>query len=156
MFIYRRKMSWGNVTTPNIHPRRTAREGVLEALFAHQFSDDEPSLVLRRVVGTNPARKKSSDFIALLFHCVLDHVDWADELIKTHLQNWEFDRVAQVDRVLLRMGICEIFFIDDVPPKVSISEMVEISKIYSTDESPGFINGILDAVYKDYQKQEKT
>jgi N utilization substance protein B len=125
-------------------------------LFAHQFSDDEPALVLRRVVDTNPARKKSSDFIALLFHCVLDHVDWADELIKTHLQNWEFDRVAQVDRVLLRMGICEIFFIDEVPPKVSISEMVEISKIYSTDDSPGFINGILDAVYKDYQKQEKT
>ncbi|SVA00489.1 uncharacterized protein METZ01_LOCUS53343 [marine metagenome] len=128
----------------------------MEALFAHQFSDDEPALVLRRVVDTNPARKKSSDFIALLFHCVLDHVDWADELIKTHLQNWEFDRVAQVDRVLLRMGICEIFFIDEVPPKVSISEMVEISKIYSTDDSPGFINGILDAVYKDYQKQEKT
>jgi N utilization substance protein B len=149
-------MSWGNVTTPNIHPRRIAREGVLEGLFAHQFSDDEPALVLRRVVDTNPARKKSSDFIALLFHCVLDHVDWADEQIKTHLQNWEFDRVAQVDRVLLRMGICEIFFIDDVPPKVSISEMVEISKIYSTDDSPGFINGILDAVYKDYQKQEKT
>jgi N utilization substance protein B len=149
-------MSWGNVTTPNIHPRRIAREGVLEGLFAHQFSDDEPALVLRRVVDTNPARKKSSDFIALLFHCVLDHVDWADEQIKTHLQNWEFDRVAQVDRVLLRMGICEIFFIDEVPPKVSISEMVEISKIYSTDESPGFINGILDAVYKDYQKQEKT
>ena len=149
-------MSWGNVTTPNIHSRRIAREGGLEALFAHQFSDDEPALVLRRVVDTNPARKKSSDFIALLFHCVLDHVDWADEQIKTHLQNWEFDRVAQVDRVLLRMGICEIFFIDEVPPKVSISEMVEISKIYSTDDSPGFINGILDAVYKDYQKQEKT
>ena len=74
MFIYRRKMSWGNVTTPNIHPRRIAREGVLEALFAHQFSDDEPALVLRRVVDTNPARKKSSDFIALLFHCVLYHV----------------------------------------------------------------------------------
>ena len=155
MFIYR-KMLWENVTTPNIHPRRIAREGVLEALFAHQFSDDEPALILKRIVGINPARKKSSDFIALLFHCVLDHLDWADELIKTHLQNWEFDRVAQVDRVLLRMGICEIFFIDEVPPKVSISEMVEISKIYSTDESPGFINGILDAVYKDYQKQEKN
>jgi len=128
----------------------------LEALFAHQFSDDEPALILKRIVGINPARKKSSDFIALLFHCVLDHLDWADELIKTHLQNWEFDRVAQVDRVLLRMGICEIFFIDEVPPKVSISEMVEISKIYSTDESPGFINGILDAVYKSYQNQEKN
>ena len=149
-------MSWGNVTIPSIHPRRVARESVLEALFAHQFSDDEPNLVLSRVLDIDPLREKSSDFIALLFYCVIDHVDWADKLIKTHLQNWEFDRVAQVDRVLLRMGICEIFFIEDIPPKVSISEMVEISKIYSSDESPGFINGILDAVYKDYQKQQKN
>ena len=72
------------------------------------------------------------------------------------MQNWEFDRVAQIDRLLLRMGICEIFFVEEIPPKVSISEMVEISKIYSTDESPGFINGVLDAVYKDYQKEEKN
>ena len=70
------------------------------------------------------------------------------------MQNWEFERVAQVDRLLLRMGICEIFFLEEIPPKVSISEMVEISKIYSTDESPSFINGILDSVYKDFQKKE--
>ena len=100
--------------------------------------------------------KKNEDFISTLFHCVLDHVDWADDLIKSHLQNWEFNRVAQVDKVLLRMGICEIFYLDDIPPKVSISEMVEISKVYSTDESSGFINGILDAVYKDYQQQENN
>ena len=81
---------------------------------------------------------------------------WADELIKTHLQNWEFDRVAKVDRVLLRMGICEIYFIKEVPSKVSITEMVEIAKVYSTDESPSFINGILDAVYMDYQKKGKA
>ena len=60
-----------------------------------------------------------------------------------------------MDKVLLRMGICEIYFLDDIPPKVSISEMVEISKVYSTDESPVFINGILDTVYKDFQKKEK-
>jgi N utilization substance protein B len=77
-------------------------------------------------------------------------------MIKKHLQNWEFDRVAQVDRVLLRMGICEIFFMDDIPPKVTISEMVEIAKVYSTEESSGFINGILDAVFKEFQKQEKN
>ena len=68
-----------------------------------------------------------------------------------HLQNWDFNRVAQVDQVLLRMGVCEIFFMDDIPPKVTITEMVEIAKIYSTEESSGFINGILDSVFKDYQ-----
>ena len=138
----------------NLHPRRNAREGVLEALFAQEYSEEKPKLVLDRVLDSNPNRKKSSEFIEILFFCVIDNVSWADDLIKLHLQNWEFNRVAQVDRLLLRMGICEIFFIEEVPPKVSISEMVEISKVYSTDESPSFINGILDAVYKDFQKKE--
>ena len=138
----------------NLHPRRNAREGVLEALFAQEYSEEKPKLVLDRVLNSNPNRKKNSEFIEILFFCVIDNVGWADDLIKLHLQNWEFSRVAQVDRLLLRMGICEIFFIEEVPPKVSISEMVEISKVYSTDESPSFINGILDAVYKDFQKKE--
>jgi N utilization substance protein B len=142
--------------TSNLHPRRYARERVLKALFAQGFSDDDPSHVLKQIMGPSPDRKKNLEFISLLYNSVLDNINWADELIKTHLQNWEFDRVAQVDKVLLRMGICEIFFIDDVPPKVSISEMVEISKVYSSDESPRFINGILDAVYKEYQNQEKN
>jgi len=86
---------------------------------------------------------------------VLKNIKWSEDIIKSHLENWEIDRVAQIDRILLKMGICEIHFIDDIPPKVTISEMVEISKIYSTDESPIFINGILDAVYKNYQKQIK-
>jgi len=138
----------------NLHPRRNAREGVLEALFAQEYSEEKPKLVLDRILDSNPNRKKSSEFIEVLFFCVLENVNWADDQIKVHLQNWEFSRVAQIDRLLLRMGICEIFFIEEVPPKVSISEMVEISKVYSTDESPSFINGILDAVYKDFQKKE--
>ncbi|MGY8781769.1 MAG: transcription antitermination factor NusB [Fidelibacterota bacterium] len=139
-----------------VHSRRTAREGVLEALFSHQFSDTERKVTIDRVLENAPDRKDNLDFITLLFNSVLDNVKWADELIKTHLQNWEFDRVAKVDRVLLRMGICEIYFIKEVPSKVSITEMVEIAKVYSTDESPSFINGILDAVYKDYQKKGKA
>ena len=154
MSIYQRRMSWANEIMSNLHPRRNAREGVLEALFAQQFSEEKPEMVLDRILESNPKRMNNSDFIHLLFFCVMENVNWADDLIRSHLQNWEFDRVAQVDRLLLRMGICEIFFIDEIPPKVSISEMVEISKVYSTDESPNFINGILDAVYKDYQEKE--
>ena len=144
------------MTNSKIHPRRDAREGVLQALYAQQFSDDEPAIVLKRIMALYPEKKKNSKFISSLFQCVLDHVDWANDMIKSHLQNWEFDRVAQIDRVLLRMGICEIFYMDDIPPKVSISEMVEISKVYSTEESSGFINGILDAIYKEFQQKQKN
>lgn len=139
-----------------IHPRRVARESVLQALYAQQFSEDEPAIVLNRIMTLYPEKKKNFKFILSLFQCVLDHVDWANDMIKSHLQNWEFDRVAQIDRVLLRMGICEIFYMDDIPPKVSISEMVEIAKVYSTEESSGFINGILDVVYKEFQQKNKN
>ena len=80
-------------------------------------------------------------------------IDIVEDLAEHH--DWEFDRIAQIDRILIKMGICEIFYIEEIPPKVSITEMVEIAKIYSTDDSPVFINGILDAIYKEYQKKEE-
>ena len=140
------------MTTINLHPRRAARQCVLKALFAYQFSKNE---TIDQLVSENPELKDNNDFIRSLFDIVLDHVKLTEDIIKSHLENWEIDRVALIDKILLKMGICEIYFIDDIPPKVTISEMVEIAKIYSTDESPVFINGILDAVFKNYIKENK-
>ena len=135
------------------HPRRDAREGAMQALFASQFSDESPPKILARFLDSFIKNRENVCFIEELYHCVIKHSKWADDLIKIHLQNWDFNRVAQVDQVLLRMGVCEIFFIDDITPKVTITEMVEIAKIYSTEESSGFINGVLDSVFKDYQQK---
>ena len=143
------------MTMVNLHPRRAARQCVLEALFAYEFSKNDALSIVNQIINKNSQVKANQDFIQFLFECVLKNIKWSEDIIKSHLENWEIDRVAQIDRILLKMGICEIHFIDDIPPKVTISEMVEISKIYSTDESPIFINGILDAVYKNYQKQIK-
>ena len=140
------------MTTINLHPRRAARQCVLKALFAYQFSKND---TIDQLVSKNPELKDNNDFIQSLFDIVLEHVKLTEDIIKSHLENWEIDRVALIDKILLKMGICEIYFIDDIPPKVTISEMVEIAKIYSTDESPVFINGILDAVFKNYIKENK-
>ena len=140
------------MTTINLHPRRAARQCVLKALFAYQFSKND---TIDHLVRENPELKVNNDFIQSLFDIVLGHMELAEDIIKSHLENWEIDRVALIDKILLKMGICEIYFIDDIPPKVTISEMVEIAKIYSTDESPVFINGILDAVFKNYIKDNK-
>ena len=140
------------MTTINLHPRRAARQCVLKALFAYQFSKND---TIDQLVSENPELKDNNDFIHSLFDIVLEHVKLTEDIIKSHLENWEIDRVALIDKILLKMGICEIYFIDDIPPKVTISEMVEIAKIYSTDESPVFINGILDAVFKNYIKENK-
>lgn len=144
------------MTITSLHPRRAARECILKAVFAYYYSNNDGSIIIGQLIEKYPKIKKNKDFIKLLFNYVIKHMVWTEKLIKSHLENWEIDRVAQIDKILLKMGICEIYFIDDIPPKVTISEMVEISKIYSTDESPVFINGILDAVYKDYQKQKKV
>ena len=140
------------MTTINLHPRRAARQCVLKALFAYQFSKNN---TIDQLVSENPELKNNNDFIQSLFDIVLEHVKLTEDMIMSHLENWEIDRVALIDKILLKMGICEIYFIDDIPPKVTISEMVEIAKIYSTDESPVFINGILDAVFKNYIKDNK-
>ena len=136
----------------NLHPRRAARQCVLEALFAYQFSKND---TVDQLVSENPQLKSNNDFIHSLYDGVLEHTKLTEGIIKSHLENWEIDRIAQIDKILLKMGICEIYFIDNIPPKVTISEMVEIAKIYSTDESPVFINGILDAVFKNYIKENK-
>ena len=140
------------MTTINLHPRRAARQCVLKALFAYQFSKND---TIDQLMSENPELKDNNDFIQLLFDIVLEHVKLTEDIIRSHLENWEIDRVALIDKILLKMGICEIYFIDDIPPKVTISEMVEIAKVYSTDESPVFINGILDAVFKNYIKDNK-
>ena len=136
----------------NIHPRRAARQCVLEALFAYQFSKND---TIDQLLSKNPGLKNNYDFIKSLFDFVIKNMKWAEDIIKSNLENWEIDRVAQIDKILLKMGICEIYFIDNIPPKVTITEMVEIAKIYSTDESPVFINGILDAVFKNHIKENK-
>jgi len=143
------------VTTINLHPRRAARQCVLEALFSYQFSKNDTLQIIDQLISKNPELKGNNDFIQSLFESVLKNMKWTEDIIKSHLENWEIDRVAQIDKILLKMGICEIYLIDDIPPKVTISEMVEIAKIYSTDESPIFINGILDAVFKNYLKENK-
>ena len=143
------------MTTVNLHPRRAARQCVLEALFAYQFSKNERMEIINKLVNKNPELKYHYDYIKSLFDIVFTKMHWTEDLIKAHLENWELDRVANIDKILLQMGICEIYFIREIPPKVTITEMVEIAKIYSTDESPIFINGILDAVFKNYLKENK-
>ena len=158
MCICQRKILWESVTAIKTHPRRHARESVLRALYALNFLEEKPKEVLTKILNIPESYEKESDanYIDLLFSSVLKHTVKADSIIKNNLQNWDFKRIAELDKILLRMGIVEILFIDDVPPKASITEMVEISKVYSTEESPNFINGILDSVYNNYKNKTKS
>ena len=132
------------------HPRRIARESVMQALYALELNKDTPESILD-LYAKSYKSPDDIDYMRQLFFCVIENKTWADALICQCLENWEYERVAIVDKILLRMGVSEIYHMDDVPPKVSISEMVEIAKVFSTEESSSFVNGILDTIYKNFK-----
>ena len=138
-----------NITT---HPRRKAREATMQALYALEINNGFPQDVLT-LCDDSFNNSENDIYTRELFNCVVEKQSWADDLISQCLENWEYGRVAILDKILLRMGVSEIYHIDDVPPKVSISEMVEIAKVYSTEESSSFVNGILDTIYKNYSEK---
>ena len=139
--------------TNDKHPRRLARESVMQALYAVEINNGYPNDILE-LYNQSFNTVDDKDYLNKLFFCVIENKSWADDLISNCLENWEYGRVAIVDKILLRMGVSEIYHMEDIPPKVSISEMVEIAKVYSTEESSSFVNGILDTIYKDFNKKD--
>jgi len=126
----------------------------MQALYAFTIGGDEAEHVLETVVDEHlgdDATAKS--FAKKLFLSTMDLAEEADELVNRYTQNWDLDRIAWIDRLLLRMAICEMMRFEDIPPKVSINEAIEIAKRYSTANSGKFINGILDTVLLDLHKE---
>lgn len=134
--------------------RRSAREAVLQALYAVEIGEEIRSKALKDILGREQRDNETKDFIVHLFEVSLENRDWCEQQIKSRLNNWEFKRVAVLDRLLLVIALAEIFFIDTVPPKVSISEAIQIAKKYSTEDSSAFINGVLDNIYKNVAEEK--
>ena len=134
------------------HPRRLGREGVFQGLYALEISSDPKEKVLADILSRYSFNKKIQVFISDLFYKTVENKSWLDQVISRHLDNWEINRIALLDKLVLQMAISELYFMDDIPPKVTLSEAIEIAKRYSTEESSSFVNGILDAVYKEREK----
>ena len=128
--------------------RRSAREAVLQALYAIEIGKEIRAKALKDILARETRDKETKNFITQLFEVSLENRDWCEDQIKSRLNNWEFEREAVLDRLLLVVAISEIFFIDSVPPKVSISEAIQIANQYSTEDSSAFVNGVLDSIYK--------
>ena len=84
----------------------------------------------------------------VLVRLVATNLEKIDRVLRAHLTNWTIDRLSVIDRNILRIGIAELTFVDDVPPKVTIREMMHLAERYSTPESPRFVNGVLDAAMR--------
>jgi transcription antitermination protein NusB len=132
--------------------RRTGRERALQALYQLEMGSLEPEAALEVAWASAPEEgnaKAQADgrvFALELVQGVGEHQEEIDRLIEEHSHNWRLDRMAKVDRSVLRVAVYELKFRDDIPRKVTLNEAVELGKRFGTEESSAFINGVLDRI----------
>ena len=128
--------------------RTQARTAVVQMLYALDLGNDM-STQAKEYLDERKIKGQKAEFALNLLNGVLKNLDKIDEAINKHLsKDWEFDRLDNVDKAILRLGVYEILF-TDLPYQIAINESVEIAKLLSSENSTKFINGILDRIAKD-------
>ncbi len=129
--------------------KRKARVLALQVMYAYDVRDDiDISILFNSITEHKKIGKESLDYAERLVHKTANECENIDKLLQKHASNWEVKRMAVIDRNVLRLAIAELDYSEKVPFKVVIDEAVEIAKIYGTDESGKFVNGIIDAIHK--------
>jgi len=121
----------------------------MQALFSWEMNACETEELL--TFDWEPGIDSQSDtaaFARLLVAGVLEQIEEVDTQIREHLEHWEFERIASVDRAILRLGAYSLLHQPDVPPSVTIDEAVSIARAYGSDDSYRFVNGVLDAIHR--------
>lgn len=134
--------------------RRILREKALQLLYAYEVNNEGLEALIQSMLSDTDS-EEDKEFFRSLVQKVIIHSKEFDVEIEKRVTNWELGRIALIDRLLLRMGLCEMLYFPDIPPKVSINESIEIAKEYSTASSGKFINGILDNVLSEFRKSGK-
>lgn len=128
--------------------RTEARRLVLQALYAAETGDGADLDYVTILSEDDSADERTLQFAHALFERTRREETWADEVISGLAHNWRLERIALIDRLILRMAMVEMKEFPDTPLKVVLNEAIELAKRYSTAESSGFINGILDSFVK--------
>ena len=131
--------------------RRKAREAVLEALYCYEIRDENPDLadIFKYCAEGHQLDENSAEFGFRLLRKVIEKLEELDKAIAAHTENWDFSRLAIIDKNILRLGLAEIYYFPDIPKKVAIDEAIELAKTYGSADSGRFVNGVLDALGKD-------
>ncbi len=128
--------------------RHHARMAVVSLLYAFDLGNQTIAEYSDEILEDKKIRNKQKDFAMTLFRGVMDNLETVDKAIETHLKEWDFGRLGAIERATLRLGAYEILF-GDLDSAVIINEAIEITKAFGTEQSPKFINGVLDAISKD-------
>lgn len=127
--------------------RTKSRKRALDILYAAEMRGQDPVAALDAAIaeGEGPTNPHTETLV----RGVCEHRARIDELLTTYSQGWTLDRMPAVDRTVLRIGVFELLWVDDVPPAVAVTEAVALVRDLSTDDSPSFVNGVLGSVLRD-------
>lgn len=129
--------------------RTKAREIALKILYQSEITRREIKIVMHNFFDMmETVDKNVEEFSHRIALGVEEHLEQIDQVITRHAANWQLKRMAIIDRNILRLGVYELLFAPDIPPKVTINEAVELAKKYGDIESSKFVNGILDKIHK--------
>lgn len=133
--------------------RRQARERALQALYQMDATGGGPDEALAALRDSAEEKDDAATlhYAEVLLRGVTEHRETIDEIIQAHSANWRLERMARVDRNVLRMATFELLHRPDVPRKVVLNEAIDVAKRFGTEESGAFINGILDNISREVQ-----
>ena len=126
--------------------RSKSRELALQALYQSEITKKDTVQILPQLVEEFSPDEGRDEFAERIVMGVREHSQKIDRLIVQYSENWRLDRMTIIDRSILRMAIYELLYCEDIPPKVTLNEAIDLGKRYGTKDSGSFINGILDRI----------
>lgn len=134
--------------------RRQARERALQVLFQVDMGGTDPAVALAQMDEEFGGLAESKDFTEKNVYGVIENLLFIDQVIAAVSKDWNVERMANVDRNIMRLALYEVFFCDDIPNSVAVNEAVDLGKKFGGDESGKFINGILGKVIENIEDYE--
>lgn len=134
--------------------RRYLREKALQVLYAYKLTKD-PIDQIKQMQMEDLEKKDDRKFCEELIDQTIDNDEMYEEIITKTVDNWDMERIALIDSIIIKMCLTEFFHFEDIPPKVSINESIDIAKDFSTRNSGKFVNGVLDAILEKLDKENK-
>ena len=126
--------------------RRWARQLALQGLYAGEVGGCAPQRALHQLPVWQWVDEEIGTFADQLTTTVTDHLDEIDRIIAPAMEHWNLDRIALIDKNIMRLAVCEMAFFAEIPLRVSINEAIELAKKYGADQSGSFVNGVLDSI----------
>ncbi|MCC6865113.1 MAG: transcription antitermination factor NusB [Ignavibacteria bacterium] len=134
--------------------RRYLREKALQVLYAYELTKD-PIEQVKQLQFEELEKKDDRKFCDDLIRYTIDNNKKYETIIQENVDNWDMERIALIDSIIIKMCLTEFFHFEDIPPKVSINESIDIAKDFSTRNSGKFVNGVLDAILDKLEKENQ-